>query len=71
MSLTFEMLQEMADDAHVNMSVRGRNALTGGPVDRLPPRLWEELRLALQERYRDATGEEYAVLTVTLEGEQG
>lgn len=68
MSLTIEMLMEMADDAHVSMSMRGRNALTGGPVDRLPPRMWEALRLEMQARYRRATGEEFAVIVIHNDG---
>ena len=37
------------------------------PADRLEPRLWEALRIELQRRYRLATGETTAVLTVTTE----
>lgn len=48
----------------VGIAAHGKNALTGGPVDRLPPHLWEQLRLELQRRYRNATGEEFAVLIV-------
>lgn len=33
-------------------------------MERLEPRLWEALRLELQRRYRRATGEEFAVLTI-------
>lgn len=64
MSLTIEMLRQMGDDAHVSMSMRGHNSLTGGPVERLPPRLWEALRLKMQARYRKATGEEFAVVII-------
>jgi hypothetical protein len=62
-------LQKIADDAHVGMSLVGRNVLTGEPVDRLPPRLWEALRLRLQGIYRRATGEEFAVVIIKHEGE--
>lgn len=68
--LTLERLMEMGDKAHVNMSIYGKNALTGGPVDRLPPRLWEALRLELQDRYRLATGEEFAVLIIEGDGHE-
>lgn len=68
--LTLERLMEMGDEAHVSMSIRGKNALTGGPVDRLPPRLWEALRIELQSRYRDATGEEFAVLKIEGDGHE-
>ena len=54
----------IGDAAHVGMSILGRNVLTGGPVERLPPRLWEDMRLELQRLYRKATGEEFAVLVV-------
>lgn len=44
----------------------------GGPLppplaDKLEPRLWEALRVELQRRYRLATGEATAVLTVATE----
>lgn len=35
--------------------------------DKLEPRLWEALRIELQRRYRLATGETTAVLTITTE----
>jgi hypothetical protein len=62
--MTSDDLQRIVDDAHVGMSAHGRNALTGAPVERLPPRLWDALRIELQRRYRNATGEEFAVLAV-------
>ena len=65
--MTMLDLERVLDGACVGKAAHGRNALTGGPVDRLPPRLWEALRLELQRRYRNATGEEFAVLIV--EGE--
>lgn len=69
--MTPEDFQRIGDNAHVGMAAHGKNALTGGPVDRLPPRLWEALRLELQRRYRNATGEEFAVLAVeSHRGEQ-
>ena len=63
--MTRDYLRRSLDDAHVGMAAHGKNALTGGPVDRLPPRLWEQLRVELQRRYRNATGEEFATLVVT------
>lgn len=34
-------------------------------LERLPPRLWEPFRQKLQAIYREATGEEIAVLSIT------
>ena len=65
--LTRDYLKRSLDDAHVSMSAHGKNALTGGPVDRLPPRLWNQLRIELQRRYRNATGEDQAILSVERE----
>lgn len=67
--MTRDDLQRIGDNAHVGMAAHGKNALTGGLVDRLPPRLWDALRVELQRRYRNATGEEFAVLAV--ESSQG
>lgn len=58
-------LEKVYEGCLVGMAAHGRNALTGGPVERLPPHLWEALRLELQRRYRNATGEEFAVLDVS------
>lgn len=55
-------LKRVYEGCLVSIAAHGRDALTGGPVDRLPPHLWEALRLELQRRYRNATGEEFAVL---------
>lgn len=61
MSATEKMssyLAERLDEINVSMAVRGK-------LDEfLEPRLWEELRVRLQELYRKATGEPMAVLAV-------
>lgn len=62
--MTPEDFKRIVDAALVGVAAHGKNALTGGPVNRLPPRLWEDLRVELQRRYRNATGEEFATLVV-------
>lgn len=58
-------LQKMHDDLSIATAIKpGRS---GSPTDRLPPRLWEPLRIELQNIYRRATGEEFAVLKVENE----
>lgn len=57
-------LKRVYENCLVGIAAHGVNALTGGPVDRLPPHLWERLRVELQRRYRNATGEEFATLVV-------
>jgi hypothetical protein len=56
--------QEIADDAWVSVARRPESMRGGAQVDLLPPRLWERLRLQLQDEYRRATGEAHAVLTI-------
>ena len=59
-------LQKEFDDVSITYFLNGLHRL-GAPArlnDPLPPRLWEPLRIAMQERYRKATGEPYAVLEV-------
>lgn len=58
--MTLDELRSMGDDASVSIAAGPAWRQTG----RLEPRLWEALRLELQDRYRRATGEEFAVLTV-------
>ena len=62
--MTGDELTRVYEKCLVSSAAHGKNALTGGPIDRLPPHLWEPLRLELQRRYRNATGEEFAVLAV-------
>ncbi|MBD9540153.1 hypothetical protein IB276_11880 [Ensifer sp. ENS04] len=51
-------LANQLDEIQVSMASRGQ-------LDEfLEPRLWEELRVRLQELYRKATGEPMAVLAV-------
>jgi hypothetical protein len=52
------------EDAWVSMAY---NYHLHPQVNRLPPRLWEALRLRLQGTYREATGEEHATLIVYVE----
>lgn len=61
-------LKETYEECLIGIALHGRNALTGGPVERLPPHLWERFRVQLQRLYRDATGEEFAVLEVKNDG---
>lgn len=54
-------LRESLDRAMVDVAV---SPVWHEKMDRLPPRLWEDLRVKLQGIYRRATGEEFAVLRV-------
>jgi len=67
-SLSLEHLQQIVKSAHVKQCADGKrtNIVTGDPIERLPPALWEELRIVMQERYRRATGETMAILTVEI-----
>jgi len=67
-SLTIEHLQRIGKSAHVTQCADGKrtNIVSGEPVERLPPALWEDLRILMQERYRRATGETMAILTVEI-----
>lgn len=58
-------LMETYNDCMVSMASRGQ--LPNG--QRLPPYLWEDLRLKLQRIYRQATGEEFAVLSIDAGGD--
>lgn len=58
--MSMSCLEAMADDAAVSLASKGFTS------ERLEPRLWEELRLKLQDNYRQATGEEHAILHVDL-----
>ena len=58
--MTVDDLRSMADDANVSIAA-GESWRQNG---RLEPRLWEALRIEFQSRYRLATGEEIAVLTI-------
>lgn len=63
MEWTWEHIQRIGDEASVKLSADDDYGT--GSRDRLKPELWEALRLELQRRYRRATGEEFAVLTIT------
>ena len=63
MPLTWEAMQQMADDANVNIALRPDFAWKG---ERLDPRLWEALRIEMQSRYRRSTGEEFAIIVIRL-----
>lgn len=56
-------LGKISDDISVSMAMRG--LLNEGEY--LPPRLWNDLRLRLQNIYREATGEEHATIYVDTE----
>lgn len=56
-----EKLMEMGRDASVQIACHPAYLHDG---QRLEPAQWEALRVEMQKRYRRATGEEFAVLTV-------
>lgn len=56
--MNIQELSEQYKDIQVNLAMRG---LSKG---HLPPQLWEDLRLRLQDIYRRATGEEFATLII-------
>jgi hypothetical protein len=65
MSLRREQLINIMDSATVNVAMMPPAMRPPNLKDmKLEPRLWEELRLRLQQIYRDATGENQAVLTI-------
>lgn len=66
MPLTMQKLAEMADNAAVDIALR---PMYGRPLGTktLPPRLWEGLRQEMQKRLREATGEEFAVVSFDFE----
>lgn len=66
MPLTMQKLAEMADDAAVDIALRPKYGRPSGTKP-LPPRLWEDLRLEMQKRLREATGEEFAVVSFDFE----
>ena len=58
-------LRPSYENAVVAIAADGRLwRLDETPPRRLEPHLWEALRLEMQRRWREATGEEHAVLTV-------
>ena len=63
-----EELRKSLDDAHIALARRPEGLRGGVEISLLPPRLWEQLRLQLQEEYRRATGEPDAVLIVQIGG---
>jgi hypothetical protein len=63
--MTREDLILIGNQANVSVAA-GHDAYWSGPL--LEPRLWEDLRLELQRRFRRSTGETMAVLTIDLTG---
>lgn len=59
-------LKDNLEAAWISCWLRGPSHHKG--LERLPPRLWEPLRQRLQNIYRDATGEELAVLEAKHDG---
>ena len=60
-----ERLRKSYDSAGVQLAADGRlSRLSENPPRRLEPHLWEALRVEMQRRWREATGEEHAILTV-------
>ena len=57
-------MQKEYDRCRLSLAISGINAMTGKVPERLPPELWEPLRLELQKIYRRATGETFATITV-------
>lgn len=68
MPLTWETMQQMGDDARVNIALRPLSTWDG---KRIHPRLWEALRIEMQDRYRRATGEEFAIVVIENGGPDG
>lgn len=64
--LTPEGLAEIRDKAAIDLAISG----IFPAHERVPPRLWEELRIRLQRIYRRATGEPDAILTIKI-GQSG
>lgn len=60
-----ESARPIYENACVSLAVDGRlSRLSESRPRRLEPNLWEALRVELQRRWREATGEEHAILTV-------
>jgi hypothetical protein len=64
--MKWEDIKRVGDDARVSIAANSdhhwdRSFASG---EFLEPELWEALRLEMQRRYRRATGEELAVLTI-------
>jgi hypothetical protein len=55
-------LQRHYESALVGLASKGR--LDPQRHGHLPPHLWEALRVEMQTRWREATGEEYATLKI-------
>ncbi len=62
MSLTRETIIKQADAASVSIAMRPPY-MRPSETKPLPPRLWEDLRLEMQKRLREATGEEFAIVS--------
>jgi hypothetical protein len=60
-----EHLRPSYEQACVSIAADGRLWRLGEtPPRRLEPHLWEALRVEMQRRWREATGEEHATLSV-------
>lgn len=60
----FRTMRKRMDEIAVRLAAYGKLH----PADsRLPPRLWEDLRILLQQRYREATGEPHATLIIAAD----
>ncbi len=64
MRLDAGWLRSTYENAQVSLAAKGKFDLIEGPGHYLPAHLWEPLRLELQRRWREATGEKHAILTV-------
>jgi hypothetical protein len=64
--MTFEDIRRMGNEARISIAAGADHhwALSFERGEFLEPGLFEALRLELQRRYRRATGEEHAVLTI-------
>lgn len=63
--MKMEDLKRIGDQASVSVAMMHPAMRTPELRDvRLEPRLWEDLRIRLQETYRLATGENQAILTI-------
>lgn len=61
-SLNTGWLRNHYESARVSLAANGKLSMLSG--QRLDPYLWEALRVEMQRRWREATGEEHAILTV-------
>ena len=57
-------LRPSYESACVGLAASGKLAGLEQPPRRLEPHLWEALRVEMQRRWREATGEEHAILKV-------